>query len=137
MKVEQPDSSLGKALMPKRAALLVEDEELLRVAVATLLRKNGFLVLEAENGRAAIDLFRDAHSQIAVVILDLVLPGLSGSEVLKELRRIQPSIKVILTTAYSPEVVRAFIDGRQTWRFAQKPYRVGDLVEIIREVLDT
>jgi DNA-binding response OmpR family regulator len=137
MKTMQLERPLDEAAVSRQTVLLVEDEELLRLAVAKLLRKNGFFVLEAPNGRAAVDLFRTAHSQIGVVLLDLVLPGLSGAEVLRELQQIRSGVKVILTTAYSPEVVRVFVDGQQAWRFIKKPYRVGDVMELLREALDT
>jgi DNA-binding NtrC family response regulator len=128
----QPDRPLDEAAS-KRTVLLVEDEESLRLAVAKLLRKHGFRVIEAENGRVAVDIFRNAHAEIGVVLLDLVLPGLSGAEVLRELRRVHSGVKVILTTAYSPDVVRAFVDGQQAWRFVRKPYRVGDVIQLLRE----
>src|SRR5262249_44730470 len=79
--------------------LVVEDEEVLRLAVSKMLAKERFSVIEAGDGTTGANLFRANEAKIDVVLLDLTLPGLSGREVLKELRRIRPDVKVILTTA--------------------------------------
>ena len=81
--------------------LVIEDEESLCLAVSKMLRRKGLTVIEADNGKTGIDLFRVSALQIDVVLLDLTLPGMSGVEVLRELRRIQPDMKVIITSAYS------------------------------------
>src|SRR5437868_2587438 len=81
--------------------LVVEDEEALRLAVSKMLRKKGLTVIEAANGKSGVDLFRASVSEVDVVLLDLTLPGMSGGEVLSELRRIQPDVKVVITSAYS------------------------------------
>ncbi|HXA51988.1 MAG TPA: PAS domain S-box protein, partial [Candidatus Acidoferrum sp.] len=80
--------------------LVVEDEEALRVAVSRMLRKRGFSVLEAGDGKTAVAVFRAQASEIDAVLLDMTLPGMSGPEVLHALRRIRPDVRVILTTAY-------------------------------------
>jgi two-component system, cell cycle sensor histidine kinase and response regulator CckA len=116
------------------SVLLVEDEESIRVAVARLLRRSGFSVIEAAGGGAALDFFR-AQSNIRVVLLDLTLPGMSGREVLQELRRIQPDIKVILTTAYSEEAAMAAVEGQPVWHFLRKPYRIAEVLPMLREAL--
>ena len=83
--------------------LVVEDEHTLRLAVSKMLRKKGLSVIEAIDGIAAVELFRANEPDIALVLLDVTLPRMSGPEVFAELRRIRPDIKVIITTAYSQE----------------------------------
>jgi two-component system, cell cycle sensor histidine kinase and response regulator CckA len=79
--------------------LVIEDEHELRLAVSKFLRKRGFPVIEAGDGRTGVALFRTREREIDVVLLDLTLPGISGREVLEELSQIRPDVKVILTTA--------------------------------------
>ena len=111
--------------------LVVEDEDTLRVAVSKMLRKKGLSVIEAIDGRAAVDLFRANEQQITVVLLDVTLPGMSGPEVFAELRRIQPGIKVIVTTAYGREKALPTLVGQQAWAFIRKPYQLNDLWNLI------
>jgi CheY-like chemotaxis protein len=114
--------------------LVVEDEEVLRSALSKLLRRRGCTVIEAADGQAGIDQFRASAQEIDVVLLDLTLPGLSGKEVLGELRRIQPNLNVILTTAYSRDWVQGAVGGQQSWFYIRKPFRFPELTTLIREV---
>jgi two-component system, cell cycle sensor histidine kinase and response regulator CckA len=115
--------------------LFIEDEETLRTPTAKMLRKKGFSVLEAGDGLAAVDLFRTHESRIAVVLLDLTLPGMGGKDVLAELRRIRPDVKVMLTTAYSEQMAVNALGGRHDWTFIRKPFGINDLARLIRDVL--
>jgi two-component system, cell cycle sensor histidine kinase and response regulator CckA len=113
--------------------LVVDDEDTLRLAVSKMLRKEGFSVIEAIDGSAAVDLFGANEREIGVVLLDLTMPGMTGREVLEELRRIQPDVKVILTTAYNKDSALAAIGGQQGWAFIRKPYQLNDLVNLVRD----
>jgi PAS domain S-box-containing protein len=117
-----------------RTILVIEDEEVLCLAVSKMLRRKGLTVIEAASGKTGIDLFRVNAQQIDVVLLDLTLPGLSGGDVLRELRRIQPDIKVIVTSAYSQDWVLEAIAGKEPWFYVRKPYQFSELVDIVRIV---
>ena len=112
--------------------LVVEDEEMLRLAASKVLRRKGFSVIEAIDGSAAVELFRDHVPDIGVVLLDMTLPGMRGPEVLAELRRIQPDVRVIFTSAYSQEKVLAAVGPPDGLGFIRKPYRLNDLVNVVR-----
>jgi two-component system cell cycle sensor histidine kinase/response regulator CckA len=128
-------SSAGQDETAIGVVLMVEDEESLRIPASKMLRAKGFSVLEAGDGYAAVDLFRVHQADIDVVLIDLTLPGLGGKEVLTEIRRIRPGVKVVLTTAYSEEMVANTIDGRHDWAFIRKPYQITDLTHLLRTVL--
>jgi CheY-like chemotaxis protein len=113
--------------------LVVEDEEVLRRAVSKMLRKERFSVLEAGDGTTGANLFRTNESTIDAVLLDLTLPGMSGREVLNELRRIRPDVKVILTTAYSQENALSAIGEHRPWSYVRKPYQFSDLLNLLRK----
>ena len=117
--------------------LLVEDQEALRVAVSLLLEKSWFNVISACDGESALHLFRHRLNDIGVVLLDLTLPGISGAEVCRELRRLKPDIDVVLTSAYDLEHIgmEFACGGERRFHFVRKPYRASDLVRSLREIL--
>ena len=115
--------------------LVVEDEEALRSAVSKMLRRKGCTVSEAADGLTGIDHLLASASKIDVVLLDLTLPGMSGIEVSDELRRIQPDLKVILTSAYSRDWVQDSFGNRQPWFYIRKPYHFSELSGLIQDVV--
>jgi two-component system cell cycle sensor histidine kinase/response regulator CckA len=114
--------------------LLAEDEEVLRQAVSKMLRKKGFLVLEASDGSVAMDLIRARADDIDVVLLDVTLPGISSRAILEEAARIRPGLKVILTSAYGKETVSSFL-GLRVERFIRKPFKLAELVDELQNAL--
>ena len=117
------------------AILLVEDEEMLRNAVAKILQKKGFEVLAASDGTAAVDQLRVHGERLTLLMLDVTLPGLPSRDVLKEARRIRPGIMVVLTSAFSQDVVEPSFEGLQVDSFIQKPFRLALLIELLESVL--
>lgn len=114
--------------------LLVEDEDGLRRAVAMALKREGFSVLEAHDGMAAVQLFARHSSEIGIVVLDLTLPGLSGGEVSEEIGRLRPDVPVLFCSANDFNGVDQ-PGGLNHQRFLQKPYRLRDLIAILREMM--
>jgi CheY-like chemotaxis protein len=112
--------------------LVVEDEDPLRLAVVRMLRKTGFAVLEADNGSAAINLLRANRGKIDVVLLDMTIPGASSREVVAEAVEITPEIRVVLTSAYSQEMLKPPMNTSQIHAFIRKPFQFADLVETLR-----
>jgi PAS domain S-box-containing protein len=112
--------------------LMIEDEDTLRVAVSKMLRRMGFSVIEADDGAAGVDQFRSNAGKIDVVLLDLTMPGMTGREVLEELRRLRPDIQVILTTAYSQDSALSALGDPASWLYLRKPYKFKDLLNLLR-----
>jgi PAS domain S-box-containing protein len=112
---------------------VVEDEEALRNAVSQMLRKRGFTVIEAGDGRAAVEFLRTNASEIDVVLLDMTLPGMSGREVYDALQGIRPDLKVVITTAYSEDTALTTLGGQRTSGYIQKPYQFDDLLTLLRD----
>jgi PAS domain S-box-containing protein len=126
---EQPTCS------EESTVLVVEDEDSLRQAVAKVLRKAGFGVLQASNGSAAIDLLRAHEAKIDVVLLDITIPGASSIQVLTEAAQTRPDIRVVLTSAYSQELLVRFRSLSQVCDFIRKPFELTDLVQTLRRAL--
>jgi PAS domain S-box-containing protein len=115
--------------------LLVDDEQVILDVNREMLEKLGYRVLTAKGGREAIDAFR-ANTDIHVVILDMIMPDLSGREVFNALREMNPSVRVILSSGYSlsDEAARIMESGCRS--FIQKPFSISELSTRIRRVLD-
>jgi PleD family two-component response regulator len=99
VRIPAPPPLIEPLRTEKGSILIVEDEDTLRYSVSRMLRKRGFSVLEAGDGDLAVNLIRARDEEIAVVLLDLTLPGKSSLEVFEELQRTRPGVKVILTSA--------------------------------------
>jgi PAS domain S-box-containing protein len=125
--------SAGQA--QQAAVLVVEDEDVLREAVAKTLRRNGFEVFEAANGSLAIDLLRANQGRIDVILLDMTIPGASSREVLAEAANVRPDTRVVLTSAYSQEVFSGATSPPQIRSFIRKPYQLADLVRTLQHSL--
>ncbi len=115
--------------------LVVEDEELLRTAVTKALRRSGFVVIEANNGSAAIKGLEANKGEVTVALLDATLPGMSVRDIYDNIKRIQPGLKVVFTSAYGPETVGAALGGLPLERYVRKPFRLSDLVEVLRAAI--
>jgi CheY-like chemotaxis protein len=113
--------------------LMIEDEEMLRRAIAKVLRMRGMRVLEAADGRSAVELFRARAPEIDVALLDATLPGLSGREVLQKLREIRPDVRVIVTSAYGRDRALETVNGSAYQPYIRKPYRASELLDLIRK----
>ena len=121
----------------KATVLVVEDEGNLRQPVVKMLRKSGLEVLEAADGTSAIDLLRANRAGIDVVLLDMTIPGASSREVLEVAANVRPDIRVILTSAYSQELVEGSMRAPQIRGFIRKPFQLGELVKMIRSSLSS
>jgi CheY-like chemotaxis protein len=115
--------------------LVVEDEVVLRLSISKMLRKEGFTVIEAGDGSAAMDLLSDLNRQIDVMLLDMTIPGMPSRTVVTEAGRLRPDVKVLLTSAYSREMAGQAGGLAQVKGFIRKPFALRDLVELLRETL--
>jgi PAS domain S-box-containing protein len=117
--------------------LVVEDEEPLRLAVTKMLRRNGLSIVEAADGTTALNEIREHGDEIGLVLLDITLPGAPSREVFAEARRRRPDMKVILTSAYGQKTVDESFGGMEIDAFIRKPYQLGELVGLVRNLVST
>jgi len=128
-------SGVGQSKARTGTILVVEDEETLRLAVSTALRKSGFSVMEANDGSSAMELLRTHTDEIDAILLDVTLPGIASREIFEEAQRIRPDLKVIVTSAYSKETVDASFAGLAVEHFIRKPFRLADIARLLGGVL--
>jgi len=120
----------------KETVLLVDDEEDVVKVTEKILRRIGYRVLVARNGKEAIEIYERNKARIDIVILDMIMPVISGGEAFDRLKDINPNVRVLLSTGYSLEGEALKILSRGCAGFIQKPFRINLLAQKIREVLD-
>jgi PAS domain S-box-containing protein len=115
--------------------LVVDDEEIiLRTASMTLERK-GYRVLMARGGEEAVRIFREQTSDISLILLDMMMPGMSGDQALLQLRELRPNIPIIVSSGYSESQVMKYFKSSDVSAFIQKPYNFKTLITKVSEVL--
>jgi CheY-like chemotaxis protein len=115
--------------------LIVDDEDFIRVASMRILEDNGFRTLTAAGGREGVELLRTHGDTIAVVLLDMTMPGLTGEQTFHELRKHRPDLPVVLSSGYDEIETRRHLAGDARVSFLQKPYRAEDLTSKIRSAM--
>ncbi|MEZ4311632.1 MAG: response regulator [Polyangiaceae bacterium] len=132
---ERAPSTPAPARPSGGTVLVVDDESLLRRAATQIIEHFGYDALEAEDGRAAVSLFRQRAADIDVVLLDMTMPGLTGEETFKELRQIKPDARVVLSSGFNEvEATRKF-GNHDLAGFLQKPYTAEQLAQTLSRVL--
>lgn len=117
--------------------LLVEDEDMVRELTKRILERSGYTVLSAANGKEALSLYEKESDKIALVILDLIMPEMGGMECLKRLREIDPKLKILVASGYSPHGVEKEAIESGARGFVRKPYDMKQMLTAVREALDS
>jgi CheY-like chemotaxis protein len=120
----------------KETILLVDDEEIVLDVSREILEFLGYRVFAAANGQEAIAIFEEKKGEIDLVLLDMIMPGISGGETFDRLRQINPAVKIILSSGYSINGKAKEILDRGCQGFLQKPFHLEILSRRLREILD-
>ncbi len=114
--------------------LIVDDEEVLQDVLSSLLRKEGYDVLSARSGEEGLEVL--AESEVDLVLLDLMLPGISGHDVLQQIRRRDPDTVVVVVTAYSSieGAIQAMRSG--AFHYIPKPFKNEEVLLTVRKGLE-
>ncbi len=113
--------------------LIIDDEEFVCMAAADILEMEEIDTVWAHNGRDGAASYQEQQDDIAVVILDLSMPGWNGQQTLQALRTINPDVRVILSSGYSKEESVLRFDDQVPSDFLSKPYNADDLIEIVKK----
>ena len=129
-------ASPAGVIAPRRRGtiLLVEDEDAVRNLAMRILRRDGYTVYVASNAAEAEMVFASNGAEIALLISDLVLPGLSGIDLAKRLRALRPALNVLLMSGYTDRDVSAFQREMESVRFLQKPFTPDSLIGRVSEM---
>jgi PAS domain S-box-containing protein len=126
----------GDLLRGHETVLFVDDQDVVIDVGRSILEELGYTVLLARSGQEAIDIYVQRMGEVDLVILDMIMPGMSGGETYDRLRGIDPGVKVILSSGYSLNGQATGILERGCNGFIQKPFNVSELSKKIREILD-
>jgi PAS domain S-box-containing protein len=141
--VAEPEKELRAADVgeePQKGAetiLLVDDEESIRELGQRRLKQVGYTVLTASTGQEALDLYNEKKEQISLVILDLLMPEMGGVQCLKELLLINPHVKALIASGCCPGSAEPETATLGAKGFVTKPFEGKQLLQAIRNVLDT
>lgn len=119
-----------------KTILLVDDEELILDVGVQLLNALGYRVLEAKNGKEALETYTAQKGEIDMVILDMIMPDLSGSMTYDRLKALNPEIKVLLSSGYSIDGQAQEILDRGCDGFIQKPFDINELGQRVKEIIE-
>ncbi len=118
----------------EQVILIVDDEEGLREGLSKLLEDEGYAVECAEDGEKALEIVRNTH--IDLMLTDMRMPGMSGIELLKQVRKIREEIGVIILTGYGE--IESYIEAMNfgAMEYVSKPFKVNELKFIVSKILD-
>jgi signal transduction histidine kinase/CheY-like chemotaxis protein len=116
--------------------LIVEDEPTVRTLGRKVMEKLGYHVLIAQDGREAIEVYAAHQDEIDLVLLDVIMPQMSGQRAFEELRALNSQVKILLVTGYSPGDLTEDLVLRGAQGIVQKPYNMKTLATVVRQCLD-
>ena len=120
----------------KETILLVEDEGAVRRLAAEFLRKQGYTVLEAQHGDEAFFICRQHKDSIDLMVTDVVMPGMSGRELVEHLAPLRPGMKVLYMSGYTDDAIVHHGVLEEGMNFIQKPFSMMKLAQKVRDILD-
>jgi len=116
--------------------LLAEDDEIVRRLIVRVLKRSGYAVLVAEDGQQALDILEEKAGEVAIAVLDVVMPKVSGRVVYERILEIAPNIPVLFCSGYSTDSLHTEFIAEQGLQVMPKPYNPDDLLIKMREMLD-
>ncbi|QXE88968.1 response regulator [Geomonas subterranea] len=124
------ESAPEQAWRGSGTVLLIDDEDTIRALASEMLGELGFEVVTAADGREGMEIFR-SRNDIVLVLLDLTMPHMDGEQCFRELRRLDPRVKVVMSSGFSEHEVSGKFLGRGISGFVQKPYKLSALRDVL------
>ena len=118
-----------------RTILIVDDEVKMRAILSLWLTRHGFSVLEAECGEAALRICKESEEPIHLLLVDVVMPGMSGVELAPQVMALRPDIKVILMSGYRDDQIFLNAALNPNTPFFHKPFTLEALIKKVQELL--
>jgi two-component system cell cycle sensor histidine kinase/response regulator CckA len=116
--------------------LVVEDEPVVQTVAQALLSRSGYAVLTAPDGASALDVLREHPASIGLILLDMTMPGMTTSEIVRDIRTLDPTVSILLNSGYtSNDIVKRMLEQGSVQGFLGKPYDPYQLVEIVQKLI--
>lgn len=116
--------------------LVIDDEDVVREMAMDMLVALGYEVITAADGEEALEVYKGRMKDIDLAVIDMVMPKMGGRDCFRELKKLNPQIKAILSTGYSRDGAAQEILDEGMLGFAQKPYRMNQLSELVASILN-
>lgn len=131
---ENAQPAMAGDLTGKSTILIVEDETPVRIFSARALRNKGYTVLEADCAEAGLEMMEEHGKEVEVVISDVIMPGLDGPSMVKQIWENLPDMKVIFISGYAEDALVKMEDSTQPYEFLQKPFTLKQLAQKVKEL---
>ena len=116
--------------------LVVEDEEAVWALACRILRSRGYEVLEAADGMEGLRISEECAAEIHMILTDVIMPGMSGKDLISQIRAVRPNIKALFVSGYKDNAIVQHGILKSTVNFLQKPFTGDSLARKVREVID-
>lgn len=117
--------------------LIAEDDPVVRTLTRTTLENFGYRVIEAVDGADAVHKFRECQENIALIIMDLVMPVKNGKDAYEDIKEFNPQIKVVFMSGYTADIIKDKGMAEDGMEFISKPMKPDDLLRKVRDMLDS
>lgn len=134
--VKEDMTSPGEFRELQGCVLIIDDEEIIRETASEILEELGYQVLCARDGQEGLDIYRENQELINVIILDMIMPKVNGRECFAQLRKINPDIKVLISSGFTSEEAMRNINIDDAAGFLKKPFTVTELYEALCRVIE-
>jgi len=133
--ISLPIGTKSKLIEGKGKILIVDDEKLIRDSLQNLLNSMGYEVLTAENGQQALSIYSQCHKDIDIVLLDMIMPEMNGSDTFYEMKKINEDCKVIVSSGFTDSANIEELKESDLSGIINKPYNDYELSQLIHQVL--
>jgi two-component system, cell cycle sensor histidine kinase and response regulator CckA len=118
------------------AILVVDDDATVLNLCKLILSRGGYRVLEARSGQEAIRIVQTAGQPVRLALLDVIMPGMNGIELARQLQSTNPATPVLLMSGYSVNEVRKVAGGDHPYRLIWKPFKADSLLRMVQSVME-
>lgn len=125
------DSTEESQICASGRVLLVDDEEIIRSTGKDLLEEIGYTVVTANNGRAGVDIFKKSPAEFDIIILDMIMPEMNGTEAFYAIKEIDPNTKIFIASGYTKEEKLDELEKHGLDGFIPKPFKLDKLMKLI------
>lgn len=129
------NSKINETTKHEVAILIADDEPSIRFLTGKLLMRSGYKVIEAENGRIAVDLFKRNKKKISMVLLDVLMPEMNGKEAADQIKEISPKVPILFCSGYSKELLENDYLSKISAEVLPKPYHPDELLEKVSSII--
>lgn len=119
-----------------KKVLVIDDERNIRELIEEILSESGYQVVTAKNGQEGIDIFIKERGQFDLAILDIIMPELDGKACFFEIKKVNPHIKVLLTSGFSKSNVKDELIKQGADAYISKPFNIDAFLKIVQRILE-